>query len=68
MTQARFVDKLVAVVPEVTETVRGPLDDQEGELLVHLPTADLIGLNPMATKYRALSRTQAMRHALPLGI
>ena len=44
ITQDSFIDNLVAVVPEAAETVRGHLDDQEGELLIHLLMADLLRL------------------------
>ena len=44
ITQDGFVHNLVAVVPEAAETDRGHLDDQEGELLIHLLMADLLRL------------------------
>lgn len=44
ITRDSFVDNLLAVMSEVAETVRGHLDDQEGELLLHLLMADLLRL------------------------
>lgn len=39
-----FVDDLAAAVPEAAETVRDHLDDQDGQLLIHILMADLLRL------------------------
>ena len=44
ITQDSVVDDLMVEVPEAAETVRSHLDDQEGELLLHLLMADLLRL------------------------
>jgi hypothetical protein len=48
ITLDSVVDDLVAAVPEAAETVLGHLDDQEGELLIHLLMADLLRLTVRA--------------------
>ena len=42
ITGATFVDDLLSAVPEATGMVREHLDDQDGELLLHLLMADLL--------------------------
>jgi hypothetical protein len=42
ITRATFVDELQAAVPEVGPVVSEHLDDQGGELLLHLLMADLL--------------------------
>lgn len=41
MTRGRFLVTLLAEVPEIAPLVAAHLDDQEGELLLHLLMADL---------------------------
>lgn len=41
LTAAQFVSRLTSRVPESSTTVREHLDEQEGELLLHLLVADL---------------------------
>ena len=41
ISASRFVSDLMAAVPESTPTVQEQLDDQDGELLMHLLAFDL---------------------------
>lgn len=41
LTASQFVSRLTSAVPESSSTVLEHLDDQDGELLLHLLTADL---------------------------
>ena len=42
MTAQEFVDRLVVAVPETRDLVAEHLEDQSGELLLHLMMADLL--------------------------
>jgi len=41
LTSAEFLERLGVLVPEVEPTVREHLGDNDGEMLLHLLTADL---------------------------
>lgn len=42
VTHATFVDQLLAAVPEIEPVVSEHLEDQDGELLLHLLMSDLL--------------------------
>jgi hypothetical protein len=61
VTQASFVEQLLAEVPEAGGVVSEHLSDQEGELLLHLLMADLLRFTVQAFK---AGQTDVALHAL----
>lgn len=63
LTSSEFVTALTAEVPETSGTVCEHFADQEGELLLHLLTADL---RRLAIDWFRTGRTDAMERLLSL--
>jgi len=53
MTAQEFVDRLVVAVPETRDLVAEHLEDQSGELLLHVMMADLLRF--AVAQYRGLA-------------
>ncbi|SPD86847.1 DUF7674 family protein [Micropruina glycogenica] len=62
ITAATFVDDLLSALPEGNEVVREHLDDQRGELLLHLLMADLLRFG--VTAFESARTDEALRTLL----
>lgn len=61
LTASQFVSRLTSAVPESSTTLREHLADHEGELLLHLLTADL---RRLALGWFEVGRTDALARLL----
>ena len=62
ITGATFVDDLLSALPEANEMVREHLDDQDGEILLHLLMADLLRLGVAAFESARTDEALRMLH------